>query len=129
MTILAFPSDMDQHCRKVRVYWFCIGLLVMSLTGLCWDCPAESQSPQAPLDEIREILRTRLYPPPEETELQALTLDHLAQDLEQLDPYARYYPAENPLEKILPDNQFPGIGAQLFERNGQVLLLPFPGGL
>ncbi|MFO7877768.1 MAG: S41 family peptidase, partial [Desulfovermiculus sp.] len=83
---------------------------------------------QVPLDEIREILRTRLYPPPEETKLQALTLDHLAQDLKNLDPYARYYQAETSLETILPDNQLSGIGAQLFEGNGQILLSPFPRG-
>ena len=112
----------------MRVYCFCIGLLVMSLTGLCCDCPAEAQPPQASLDEIREILRTRLYPPPGETELQALTLDHLAQNLKSLDPYARYYPTENPLKKILPDNQLSGIGAQLFESNTQMLLSPFPRG-
>jgi hypothetical protein len=38
----------------------------------------------APMDEIRDVLRTRLYPPPEETKLQALTLDHLAQDLKNI---------------------------------------------
>lgn len=83
---------------------------------------------QAPLDEIREILRTRLYPPPQEADLQALTGQTLAQDLKDLDPYAKYYPAENPLAKILPDNQLSGIGAQLFEGNGQILLSPFPRG-
>ena len=128
MTILALPSDLHQHRRKVRVYWFCIGLLVMSLTGLCWDCPAEAQPPQASLNEIREILRTRLYPPPQEADLQALTGQTLAQDLKNLDSYARYYPAETSPENILPNNQLSGIGAQLFERNGQILLSPFPRG-
>jgi carboxyl-terminal processing protease len=82
----------------------------------------------APMDEIRDVLRTRLYPPPEETKLQALTLDHLPQDLENLDPYARYYPAETSPENILPNTQLSGIGAQLFENNGQVLLSPFSRG-
>ena len=81
-----------------------------------------------PLDEIREILRTRLYPPSEESDLQALAPDNLAQDLKCLDPYARYYPTENPLKKILPDNQLSGIGAQLFESNTQMLLSPFSRG-
>ncbi len=82
----------------------------------------------APVDEIRDVLRTRLYPPPQEADLQALTGQTLAQDIKNLDPYARYYPAETSPENILPNNQLSGIGAQLFEGNGQILLSPFSRG-
>jgi len=100
-------------------------LAFICLAGAGWAFAADAHTS---VHEIREILRTRLFPPPEEAELQALTPNNLAQGLEQLDPYARYFSAENSPQAILSDNQLPRIGAQLFEDNGQVLLSPFSTG-
>ncbi len=102
---------------------FLSALICIVATGLVFA--AESH---APLDEIREILRSRLYPPPEEVELQALTPENLGQELEKLDPHARYFPAEQAAERNAQKASWAGIGAQLFEGNGQVLLSPFSRG-
>ncbi len=102
---------------------FLSALICIVATGLVFA--AESH---APLDEIREILRSRLYPPPEEVELQALTPENLGQKLEKLDPHARYFPVEQAAEQNAQKASWTGIGAQLFEGNGHVLLSPFSRG-
>lgn len=100
-------------------------LALVCLAALGWTF---ATARQAPVEEIRHILRNQLVPAPAESELQTLTTETLAQDLEQLDPYARYITAPKATKSSADTSQQAGIGAQLFTRNGNVFLSPYPGG-
>jgi carboxyl-terminal processing protease len=102
---------------------FLPALVCLVAAGLA--LPADAH---APLDEIREVLRTQLYPPADETTLQALSWDNLAQKLKQLDPYAGYFTAEQAAGLLAEQAPRTGVGAQLFARKGSMLLSPYPGG-
>ncbi len=81
-----------------------------------------------PVEEIRQILRTQLFPPPAESDLQGLPQDNLPRGIGQLDLYARYFPAEEATKLHGEKAPWTGIGAQLFARNDSMLLSPYPGG-
>ena len=105
-------------------------LRVFLLALVCLPLPgwAFATDGQAPLEEIRHILATRLVPLPAKSDLQSLATDTLARDLTHLDPYARFFPAPTPLRQTDDKAHQAGIGAQLFPRSGNILLSPYPGG-
>lgn len=82
----------------------------------------------APLEEIRQILRDRALHPPAEPALAALRDKTLDGDLKSMDPYARHIPARDYRSPAWRSDARAGIGAELMERDGGVLLSVYSGG-
>ncbi|MCG5502028.1 S41 family peptidase [Ectothiorhodospira lacustris] len=106
-----------------------LALLLVCLTlsgGTAWG--SGSGDAATPLDEIRQVIRERALHPPAESVLQGLTVGNLEQDLQALDPHARYFPAGTWRSPMLGRDAWVGIGADLVFEDGKVILLPYQGG-
>jgi carboxyl-terminal processing protease len=82
----------------------------------------------APLDEIRQILRRNALIPPTESALVAISEEHLASSLREIDPYARFFRAIEYRSHRLGRDSWIGIGADLVARDGAVFLVAYTGG-
>ncbi|TVQ71423.1 MAG: carboxyl-terminal protease [Oceanospirillales bacterium] len=81
----------------------------------------------APVDEIRDLLREKLMPAPDESLLAKLSDENLVEGLLLLDPYARYLKPEQGYA-ILPETvDRAGIGAEILLQQDQILILPYQG--
>lgn len=81
----------------------------------------------APIMEIRELLREKLMPTPDESLLATLSGQNLAEGLLLLDPYARYLKPEEGYAILSETEERAGIGAEILLQQDQVLLLPYQG--
>ena len=105
----------------MRIY-FC-RLTVLMLTLLLPIAAVAS----APLNEIRDLLREKLMPAPDEILLTKLSDQNLAEGLMQLDPYARYLKPEQGYAIFLEAVDRAGIGAEILLQQDEVLILPYQG--
>ena len=65
---------------------------------------------------------------PDHESLMRLSKENLQQDLEALDPYAKYF-SKDELENQMDDpDHWTGIGAEMFSRDGKILVSPYQDG-
>lgn len=100
---------------------WCSVALIMMLLGA-----AITQA--APLEQIRQILRSEALIPPAESALLALNTDTLASGLKEIDPYARFFKAGDYHMPSLGQGPWEGIGAELSARGGEFFLAVYQGG-
>lgn len=98
-------------------------LWILFLAGLLSTVAAA----QPPLDEIRQLLRAGLMPAPEMAQLAELSEQNLADQLLQLDPYARYFEPEQGYLTLPETVERAGIGAEILMQQDEILLLPYQG--
>lgn len=82
----------------------------------------------APLDEIRRILRINGLKVPAESDLLALSEEHLADGLRKIDPYARFFKSGEYRPPSLGRDSLIGIGADLAVRGEEIFLAVYKGG-
>ena len=82
----------------------------------------------APLEAIRDILRRHLLNPPDEAVLAALSDEDLSGKLQDIDPYARIFPAGEYRGPLAGGNSWVGIGAGLAMRAEAPVLHVYRGG-
>ncbi len=82
-----------------------------------WPFPAQANV----LDEIRMLLQTQSLVAPSEDQLGGLQVENLADQLNQIDPYARFLTLEEVNRQRLLSGKS-GIGAELFRRGDRILL-------
>lgn len=80
------------------------------------------------LEEIRQALRQNLPDSPNEADLESLSADNLQEDLESLDPYARYFAEGKSVNQTALESPYTGIGAEIFSRDGEILISPYQQG-
>lgn len=103
---------------RASVFWWTLWLLISASTAL----------QAAPIGEIRTVLRSQALVRPDEGWLASLTEANLDSALQEFDPYARYLSADDARLRAGHAVDWVGIGAELFSRDGQVLLSVYTGG-
>ncbi|ANB02545.1 S41 family peptidase [Ectothiorhodospira sp. BSL-9] len=99
-------------------------LLILWLTA----SGAALADPAAPLEEIRDLLRQRMFEAPPEAALAALRAGDLNSGLADLDPYAHHFPSREAARRDLDQRAWTGIGADLRFVDDQVWLHVYQGG-
>ena len=105
----------------LRTLPFLLSWLLMGLSG-------GSVAAAPPVEEIRQLLASRLVPAPSGEALSALNPDTLPWALESLDPHARFIAAVDYRAPLLGRDAWTGIGADLVLQGGQILLDVYQGG-
>lgn len=101
------------------------GLLILAVTAVF---AAHAGALCAPLDEIRRILREDALVPPASEVLEALDEARLPELLNQIDPYARFFPAREYQSPATGREAWIGIGAELVVRGDEIFLSVYRGG-
>jgi carboxyl-terminal processing protease len=108
-----------RHRGRLKLRW--VPLLVGLAAGAL---PPGQALAVAPVEEIREILRSELFPEPTGAALQLLSPANLDPGLKRLDPYAAWYPVDTGQNPHGEEISVAGIGARLEVADGRAWLLP-----